>query len=125
MDMADTGTLSAKQKRFIDALLEHPTIRAAAAACHTPERTCYNWLRQPEFLVEYHAQQKLIYQANTGELQRAMRTAIATLIKNLDAHSEHAQVLAAGKLIELGQEAYKIAHLESLLAELEARDQGL
>jgi predicted lipid-binding transport protein (Tim44 family) len=119
--MADTGTLSAKQERFLTALLEHSTIRAAAAACHTPERTAYNWLRQPEFLAEYRAQQRTIYQANTGELQRAMSAAIKCLVKNLEASSEHAQVLAAKAILEHAQEAYKVQELELLLAQLESR----
>ncbi len=119
--MAETGTLSAKQARFLAALLEHSSIRAACAACNIPERTAYHWLKQSDFVAAYREQQQAIYQANAHRLTRAMSKAIDTLEQNLDASSEFVQVQSAKAIIEHALQTAKVAELEQLLSQLEER----
>ena len=47
--MASSGSLSAKKRRAIAALLEARTIGDAAKAAQVGERTLYRWLEEPRF----------------------------------------------------------------------------
>lgn len=57
--------MTAKQKRFIAALLQAPSIAAAANVAGIGERTAYRWLRDPAFRSE-------LGQASDGLLSAAL-----------------------------------------------------
>ncbi len=119
--MAETSTLSTKQTRFLAVLQEHSSIRAACSVCHIPERTAYNWFKQPEFAAAYRDQQQAIYEANIARLTRAMAAAIDALERNLHATNEAVQVSAARSILEHAIAGAKVAELEQLLSQLEER----
>ena len=119
--MQRNESLTPKQHALIAALQAHPSIVEAAKACNISEATAHRWLAQPAFKEAYREQQKSVYQSNMGLLRIAMKKAIATLIKNLDAKSPFVQVMAAKTIMELNTEQYKIEHIESTLSEIQER----
>jgi hypothetical protein len=71
--------LSEVQLRALGALLSHPTVARAAAACHLSLRTIFRWLRDPKFRTALRKMQHdHISQAHSG-LQGITAGAVETL----------------------------------------------
>lgn len=49
------ATFSAEQEAALCALLDHQSVRAAAAACGLSEAALEGWLRTPTFAAVFHA----------------------------------------------------------------------
>src|SRR5581483_11271263 len=72
--------LSRKQEQAVAALLEHATIRAAAAAVPVHERTLRQWMRAPAFAAAYRRARRELLDAAVGRIQAATATAVDTLL---------------------------------------------
>ena len=66
--VAENGSLSARQRALITALLTAPTIAHALKAASVPERTAYRWLADPAFLAAYRAAKRDALGHATGRL---------------------------------------------------------
>jgi hypothetical protein len=73
--MARSGTLTTAQGRALDALLTSASVRAAAAASGTPERTLFRWLADEAF---------------SGELARRRRELSKQVLASLAGGAESA-----------------------------------
>jgi hypothetical protein len=54
--------LSRNKEKAISALLNHATIQEAALATEVGESTLRRWLKEPDFLAEYRAARRQVFQ---------------------------------------------------------------
>lgn len=66
--MAESGTLSANQRKALKALLCEPSVRGAARASGLGERTLHRYLGDPVFKAELRERQDAILAATTAAL---------------------------------------------------------
>jgi hypothetical protein len=126
--------LSRNKEKAISALLSHATIQEAARATGVGESTLRRWLKEPDFLAEYRAARRQVYQHATATLQRATPAAVATLLACLKADSESVRLRAAVTILEhahkgievedLGMRVVALAEEVEKLKEISAAGQG-
>ncbi len=115
------GTLSAKQRKAVEALLATGEVQAAAATVGISRETLHRWLRDPPFVEAVRAAEAQALDDLSRVLVRLGRTAAGTLAKAMsDAATPVAtRVRAAdatlGRLLQLRE----LATLEARVAELE------
>jgi hypothetical protein len=121
--------LSWKQDRAIQALLQEPTIEAAAGAASVSRVTIFRWLNQPEFKTRYLAARRQVVDTAIAELQRHTGDAVQTLVRNMTSGTPHVEVRAAlGVLdqaikgVEVAELEERIGRIEELLREMQQRD---
>jgi len=98
--MAVFEDLTSKQQAAILALMQQPTVSAAAQAAGCGERTLYRWLQEYAFQQAYReARREAVTQALT-QLQQLAGEAVRTLAEVLrDPESSSASKVSAAKLI--------------------------
>ncbi|MGB9798528.1 MAG: hypothetical protein ACPLUL_00325 [Thermanaerothrix sp.] len=112
--------LSARQKRFLQALLTSKSAREAAQKAGIGEKTAYRWLRQPAF-------REALQEAESGLLEEAMRRLLSMQSGALDALSDlvsdrrlpGARLAAAKAILDTALRFRNAVELEARLAELE------
>jgi hypothetical protein len=124
--MADNTTsdkLNARQHRAISGLLSEPSIRQAAKAADVPEKTLFNWLKEPAFDAAYRAARRDSVQQATARLQFATSAAVSVLCQLMTRDTVHASIrLSAAKtILEL---SFKSIEIDDLAARLEALEQA-
>lgn len=114
--------LSAKHQRAVAALLNEPTIRAAAAALGVHERTLHTWLNEPAFEAEYRRVRREAVRHAVAQLQRHAAGAAAALgaIATDPREPTPARVSAAKAVLELALRAIELEDLDARVAALEA-----
>jgi hypothetical protein len=119
---------SRKAETLIAALLAAPSVSAAAAMAGLDEKTVRSWLRNPKFAVRFQAAKADVVKVVAGKLAGSMTAAADRLRALLDSSDEKTQLAAARAILESGPRlleseglAAKVAELESLLLELQAR----
>jgi hypothetical protein len=125
-------TLTRRQSRALVALLQHPTVRAAAVSCGIGYATINNWLaNDAEFAQLLSAAQARVLEQAFGRLALRSEQAVETLERNLSSGVNGVEVRAAlgwlGLLVKKSQAAkYDAmeAELERLHALLDAREEG-
>jgi hypothetical protein len=113
--------LPAKQARAVLALLEHPTLKDAAAAVGVGETTLWRWSQTPEFKATYMDARREAVRQSIAHLQSATGEAVTCLrdvMKSTKA-SDAAKVSAARAVLELAMKAVEIEDLAERLATLE------
>jgi hypothetical protein len=116
---ADRTKITRRQEAMIEALLGHPTRRAACAAAGVPERTVRHWFRRrPAFVREYQARRRELYDQVVEAAARLALAALATLARNMSCGIPPAENRAAIALLEIAREA-RDADLDARLADLE------
>lgn len=119
--MAANGTtdkLSARQHKALMALMSEPTIAKAAEKAEVPERTLYNWLREPDFDAAYRSARRMALQQAIAQAQQHSGALMRRLLYlALNARSEAVQLGAIAKAFEI---SIKAVELEDLAARLEA-----
>jgi hypothetical protein len=114
--------LTHKKELAIAALLQHPTVVAAAKETKLSEKTLRRWLKDEDFLEAYDIAKRECLSHATGRLQSSTSKAIATLENVMgNAESPAAQVSAARTVLEFAFRAVEQHELERRLAALEAR----
>jgi hypothetical protein len=118
--------LSRKQEEAVAALLQHPTLRRAAAAAGVDEKTLRKWLKLPAFLIAYRAARRQVVEAAIGHLQRATAAAVKALRRNLTCGHPGTEVRAALGIAQLAILGLDKMDFEERLSALEKRaaDQG-
>jgi hypothetical protein len=117
--------LTAKQERAITALLEHPTIREAADAADTDERTLRRWLALPVFLAAYRQARLQVVEGSIARLQQASGAAVTTLQECLNADKAGDQIRAAVAILDHCHRGAELLDLAGQVQELKKQVEGL
>ncbi len=105
------------QDKAIEALIATNTVRDAAEQCGLSETTLYRYLRDPEFLGEFRARSRALYDAASGRILKASERAIYVLQRNMDCKTPAVETRSAQILLE---NAGKRIELDDILMRLEA-----
>ena len=116
--------LTAKQERFLAALLVSPTVADAAKAANVADSTARRWLAQPDIHRAWlDRRREVVDQAMTG-VQLATRAAVATLLDCLkEKYPAGVRVRAATALLDTAIRAVEIGDLAARIEELEQANQ--
>ncbi len=115
------ATLSAKQRKAVDALLATGEVLAASREAGISRETLHRWLRQPMFLQAVRSAEAAAVDELSRLLVRLGRTAAATLAKAMSdpavpwATRVRAADASLGRLLQLRE----LATLEARVTELE------
>src|SRR5262245_13232268 len=115
------GSKSRQREQAIAALLASPNIESAARSAGIGTRTLKAWLAEPAFAAEYRKARARVVEESIGWLQLASRSAVETLVRNLEAAPASTQVKAATTILELSLRGVEVA---DVLARLEALEQA-
>lgn len=124
--MLGNVSLTPKQGKFLNALLEGKTIVLAAQETGVTEQTAHRWLRDPGFSEAYKTYRKDLFDQSLARLHSKFGKAVDTLELHLNEKTTipRDQIKAAevvvGKVIETAQMQERITDLE---ARLEQREQ--
>jgi|SRR5439155_22318743 len=117
-----TGSGKARKgDQAVAALLEQPTIAAAASAVSIGEKTLRRWLAEPDFQADYRAAREQAVRMAVGHLQGLLSTATETLRRAMTCGSPTTEVRAAVAVIEHSIRAAEVLDLTARLAALEAK----
>ena len=113
--------LSPKQSKAIIALLEQPTIKAAAAAAGINEATLWRWLQTPAFRKAYSAARRRAVQQAMARSQRFTSEAASGLqaIMNDDLKPPYTRVAAASSIIDNAAKAVELDDYAERLEQIE------
>lgn len=119
--MTHNDTDSKKSKAIL-ALLDNPSITAAAKDCRISRETMHRWLRDPAFQTAYQTAKNDLVMQTTCYLRNAMGQAAQIIVKIMtDKETTCGVRLAAAKsIIDLGLKAVEIEELETRLSALES-----
>jgi hypothetical protein len=93
--------LTPRQEMAVVALLECPTIKAAAAAADVPESTLRRWLKEVDFSDAYRLARRRIHESNVNALARTGKLAVRALHKAVQSDDERLAVKAAIAVLDL------------------------
>jgi hypothetical protein len=119
-NMAQHGSLTAKQERLILALAQGCSVADAAHECQVAERTAYRWVKDEAFAASYTSAQKRLFERGLTGLMTGLDKAIDG-IKNI---AKDEMIPAAVRLrayqiwLEQAISVYKMSELEAQVAEL-------
>ncbi len=119
--MAQNGTLSAKQRAAIVALMQARDVRAAALACGIPARTLFRWLSMPAFQIELKAAAQRAIDLVTRRLAELAGTAVDVLeteMADIEA-TPGVRVRAANVVLARLLSLKKLSEFEDRIAALE------
>jgi hypothetical protein len=108
-----------RQQQALRALLERPTIAAAAESCNLSERTLFRYLEDEDFRAEYRRLRARLVEEVVADLQKGGVEAVGVLRRNFEAESESAQLRAARTVLEFMLRGTELVDLEARLAALE------
>jgi DNA-binding MurR/RpiR family transcriptional regulator len=113
--------LTAKQRKAIAALIEHPSIDEAAESCGISRPTIWRWLQNADFRREYQQAQRQVVEAAISELQAATSKAVRRLVRNLESENDFAANQAAISILSQSLKALELRDLIARVEELEGR----
>jgi len=113
------GELTARQSKAIAAILEAPSIEAAARAAGVAKSTLYEWIRQEPFRAALEAARADIYRAGIDTLKGAAGKAAGRLIELLDSRNENTRRLTAREILALSMKIDETQTLEKRLTAIE------
>lgn len=115
-------SLTPKQTRAVLALLEHPTLKDAAAAAGVAESTLHRWMQQEKFKAAYMETRRAAVNQSIAHLQSATGEAVTCLrdVMKSTTASDAAKVSAARAVLELSLKAVEIEDLAERVKQLEA-----
>src|SRR4051794_17795764 len=118
--MADIDALTPKQHKAIVALLNEPTMGAAAKHAGVGERTLYTWLTEPAFDTAYRTARRKAVQQAIGRLQQVSAAAVSVLVRVMANEQTPAgtRVMAAKSVLEFAIKAVELEDIEARLAAL-------
>ena len=120
---AATAQLSIKQQNAIQALLEEPTITAAAKRVRVGRTTIYFWLRQREFTSKLEEQRQVLFRAAIDRLATETPRAIQVLSRELDSTDASQRRLAATALLNFSFRGLEFRDIDKRITELEIKAQ--
>ncbi len=114
--------LTIKQRQAALLLAGGSTIEVTAREVGVSEKTVDIWKKKPLFQEEVRQAENKVYDESLRMLKRNAKDAINCLIRNMGGKvSPYVQVSAAGKLLDLGMDMYKITEVLDGLNELRRR----
>ena len=115
------NTKRRKSEEVIAALLETPTIKAAAERAGIGEATIYRWLDDPEFEREYRRARRQAVQQAITRLQQLSGEAVETLREIMidKAASDQARLRAAKTILDGAVDAVELEEIEERIKTLE------
>ena len=111
--------LSARQQQALRALLEHPTIAAAAENCNLSERTLHRYLQDPDFGAVYREERRHLTDEVIAALQKSGTSAVAALRNALSNENAAVRVRAARAVLQYLFVGVELADLEERIKVLE------
>lgn len=124
MALNDPDELTPLQEKAIVALLNEPSVAAAARAAGCGERTLHQWLRSDErFRSEYKRHRRDAFSHAISLAQRLAPMAMANLAKiAADTTAPYpARVTASVAILRFGRESLELDDLAERIEKLEAR----
>jgi hypothetical protein len=117
--------LGRKKEEAIAALLNQPSVDAAAKAVGIGPRTLFRWLQLPEFQIDYRKARREVQSQATARLQQASSAAATTMLKLMvDANVPPAVRLRAAECVfDRGLKAVELEDVEIRVAALEVAAQ--
>lgn len=116
-------SLSAEQRRAIDALLAGSHHAAAAKAAGCSERTLHRWKREPTFAAALRGAQDAALDETAGALVSGSRASVALLhsvVVNQSAQMSH-RLRAAATLLDAALRWHELRNLSQRVQALEER----
>jgi hypothetical protein len=108
------------RERFIMAVLNSPSVEAAAESVGVSRTTAWRWMKDQTVLERLREARRDAWGRAMAQLQEAGPEAVEALRRVLrEAESEAPRVSAAKAILELGLKAVEIADIEERLATLE------
>ena len=117
--------LPRKEEQAIAALLAHPTLPEAAAACSTSEATLRRWLQQPAFRAAYREARRQVLEVAVAGLQQAASEAAEALRRNLTCGQPGAEIRAAVAILDQAIKGGELLDLQERVATLEMQQQAV
>lgn len=113
--------LNEKHVRAIEALLQEPTVSAAAKKAGVGQATLFRWLNDPQFAGAYKAARGRILEGTLTSLQSTSVDAVKCLREVINDTTAHvsARVSAAKSVLDLSLKAREIFELEDRIEYLE------
>src|SRR5215213_4857777 len=119
--MKAENTTQRNQDRAIVALLNEPTLEAAAAAVGISDVTLWRWLKQPEFKTRVREARRAMVEGAIGRLQQATTEAVDALRRNLACGTPSVEVRAATAILDQAVKAIELFDLTERVDRLEAQ----
>jgi hypothetical protein len=116
--------LSRKQEQALAALLELPTIAAAADKVGIGERTLRNWLKLPAFQAAWRDARRQVVEESVALLQRIAAKAVATVHRNLDCNKPAVEVAAAFGVLDRAVKGVELVELVERIEALERAEEA-
>lgn len=116
---APGGELTARQLKTIPAILDAPSMEAAARAAGIAKSTLYEWTRQEPFRAALEAARADIYRTGIDTLKGAAGKAAGRLIELLDSRNENTRRLTAREILALSMKIDESQTLEKRLTAIE------
>ena len=113
------GELTARQLKTISAILEAPSMEAAARAAGVAKSTLYEWIQLEPFRAALEAARGDIYRAGIDTLKGAAGKAAGRLIELLDSRNENTRRLTAREILALSMKIDETQTLEKRLTAIE------
>lgn len=113
------------KEKIITALLTSPNIKTAAKKAKLSERTIYRAFEDKEFITEYRAAKRSIYEASLGQIQSSVGEAIATLSTALTSENDSVKVRAAQIILDYSAKTYEQTEITERVEALEAAQEYL
>ena len=118
--------LTDKQEKALAALLNQPTISAAADTIGIGLRTLHTWLAEPAFNEAYRIARREATNQAIARLQQSSSEAVTTLVdiaKDASA-PKSVRITAAAKIIDVAIKSVEIDDLAARIAVLEAAQEA-
>ena len=108
-----------KMHHAVSALLQSPTVEAAAGLCGVSESTLSRWIKRSDFQDVYTQARRELVQRSLSSLQTASVEALDALKRNLACGLPAIEVRAASALLDQSLRATELLGIEARLAALE------
>jgi hypothetical protein len=112
--------LSRKREATIAALIQYPTVGAAARAVGINPKTVTRWMADPEFIEAYRAARLKLVELAVGSMQSAAPEAVGVLRRKLRVKREGVQMKAAAYVYDRAVRAVELASVLQRVEQLEA-----
>lgn len=117
---AQNGTLSRKQLRAIAAILDTPSMDAAAKRARVGRTTLYTWLRDPLFREEVTRRQGEVFDAALARLKCLVGDAVQGLGDLVGSADERVKRSACRDVLDVSLKVKELHEIEDRLAAIEA-----
>src|SRR5262249_48474001 len=113
--------LTRRQEAAIAALIDAPTVAAAAAQARIGERTLRRWLALPNFKALYRQTRRELVEGAIGRIQAATVAAVDALTRNLTCGRPGDEIRAAAALLARAVRGIELLDLDGRLSDLERK----